>query len=330
MTRPTPLLWLMPLVLAVMLGGVMIGPIALTPSEIGAALTRQGDPAMQAIIWEIRLPRICSALLVGAALGLSGAALQGVLRNPLAEPGVLGVSAAATTAATGTIYFGLAVASPFLVPLAALGGAMTATALLIGAALRLRSVGSLILLGVAISAFAGAIMALFVNLAPNPFSLSDLINWTAGSVANRDWGDIATALPFFLAGTAVLLPTRAALSAMALGEDVAHGLGVNLLRIRLMTVLGTGLLTGGSVALAGMVGFIGLIAPHVVSASVGHDRGRTLLPAAAAGGLLAGIADTVIRVIPWGSELHLGTLAALIGAPLFILLVWRMGEMRLG
>lgn len=328
MIRGHPLLWLGPALLILSIAGVMIGPVHIGAHDVMTALAGGGDPAILAIILEIRLPRMVAALLVGGALGLSGAALQAVLRNPLAEPGVLGVSATATMAATATVYFGVAALSPFLVPVAALGGAMAATALLTAAAMRTRGVGTLILLGVALSALAGAIMALFVNLAPNPFSLSDLINWTAGSVANRDWTDIATALPFILTGAILLWTQRDTMSVLALGEEVAHGLGVNLGRLRLLTVAGTGLLTGGAVALAGMVGFIGLIAPHMVAGSVGHDRGRSLGPAAVAGAILATMADIIIRLIPWGSELHLGTLAALVGAPLFIMLVWRMGDQR--
>ncbi len=320
---------LLVLLTAVILTAVATGPLPITLAEMIAAV-RGADPAVATILVEIRLPRTLSAAIAGIALGASGAAMQGLLRNPLAEPGVMGVSASAATAATAAIYFGLASIWPWVVPIASLSGALAATALIAGASFRLRGVASLILLGVAISALAGAVMALFVNLAPNPFSLSDLINWTAGSVANRDWGDIGLSLPFVAAGLLVLRLAAPGLSAMALGEETAHGLGVDLARHRLMVIVGTGLATGGAVALAGMIGFVGLIAPHMVRAATRHDAGMALVPAALAGGCLLTVGDIAIRLFPWGNELHLGTLAALIGAPLFALIALRQGSVRHG
>lgn len=315
--------------MAAMLAAVAIGPVALSPSAIFGGLT--GHDVMAAtILLEVRLPRTVAAALAGLALGASGAAMQGLLRNPLAEPGVMGVSASAATAATAAIYFGLASVWPWIVPLASLAGALAATALIAGASLRLRGVATLILVGVALSSLAGAVMALFVNLAPNPFSLSDLINWTAGSVANRDWADIGLALPFIAAGLFVLMFARSALTALGFGEEVAHGLGVDLKRSRMLVILGTGLATGGAVSLAGMIGFVGLVAPHMVRGAVGHDPGRTLLPAGLAGACLLVTADVFIRLFPWGNELHLGTLAAIIGAPLFVLVALRLGTVRHG
>jgi iron complex transport system permease protein len=305
------------------------GPHAISMSDIIAAVNGANAPAAT-ILFDVRLPRTVAAALAGIALGASGAAMQGLLRNPLAEPGVMGVSASAATAATASVYFGLATIWPWVVPVASLGGALAATALIAGASFRLRGVASLILLGVAISALAGAVMALFVNLAPNPFSLSDLINWTAGSVANRDWSDVMLSLPFIVAGLLLLSLSARGLSAMALGEETAHGLGVDLLRHRLLVIGGTGLATGGAVALAGMIGFVGLIAPHMVRAAAGHDAGRALIPAALAGGCLLIVGDLAIRLFPWGNELHLGTLAALIGAPLFALIALRQGSVRHG
>lgn len=316
------------LVLSISLAS-LIGPMPLSLGQMIAAL-RGEDAASATILFEIRLPRALAAALAGIALGASGAAMQGLLRNPLAEPGVMGVSASAATVATASIYFGLAALWPWVVPVASLGGALAATALIAGASFRLRGVASLILLGVAISALAGAVMALFVNLAPNPFSLSDLINWTAGSVANRDWSDIGLSLPFIAAGLLLLRASAPGLSALAMGEETAHGLGLNLARHRLLVIAGTGLATGGAVALAGMIGFVGLIAPHMVRAAVRHDAGMTLVPAALVGGCLLVVGDIAIRLFPWGNELHLGTLAALIGAPLFALIALRQGSVRHG
>lgn len=330
MTTVTLSLRLMLALIVVMFLGILIGPVLVLPIDALAAMFGSGDAATVAIILDIRLPRTVAAAMTGMALGISGAALQGLLRNPLAEPGVLGVSASAACSATAIVYFGWAATLPWLMPLASIAGALGATALLTMAAMRARGVATLILFGVALSALAGAIMALFVNLAPNPFSLSDLINWTAGSVANRGWYEIGIALPFIAAGTALLMTRQRSLSVLALGEESAHGLGVDLVRNRLAIIIGTGLAAGGAVALAGMVGFIGLIAPHVVRPFVGHDPGSALAPAAAAGALLTVAADIAIRLFPWGSELHLGTLAALLGAPLFIWLVFRLGNVRHG
>lgn len=312
-----------------LIAAVAIGPVALSPATILGGMSG-GDRMAAAIVVEVRLPRAIAAALAGLALGASGAAMQGLLRNPLAEPGVMGVSASAALGATAVVYFGLAATLPWVVPLASLAGALAATALIAGASLRLRGVATLILVGVALSSLAGAIMALFVNLAPNPFSLSDLINWTAGSVANRDWGDIATALPFIGGGAMVLMLARGSLTALSFGEEAAHGLGVDLKRSRMLVILGTGLATGGAVALAGMIGFVGLVAPHMVRGFVGHDAGRVILPSALAGACLLVLADIAIRLFPWGNELHLGTLAALIGAPMFVAIALRLGTVRHG
>jgi iron complex transport system permease protein len=306
------------------------GSFQLDLSDLLMALAGQGPADAIAIARDIRLPRIVAAALAGLALGASGAAMQGLLRNPLAEPGTMGVSATAALFATATVYFGFADIARWIMPVTAIAGAVIATALIAISAVRLRGVGSMILLGVALSALAGAVMALFVNLAPNPFSLSDLINWTAGSVANRDWMHVAIAAPSIVAGVVLLMATRRALTALLFGEDLAASVGVDLPRTRLLLVIGTGLATGGAVAIAGMVGFVGLIAPHMVRAAVGHDAGRLVLPSALAAATMLVAADWAIRVLPWGPDLHLGTLTALIGAPLFAWVAWRAGNLRNG
>ena len=173
-------------------------------------------------------------------------------------------------------------------------------------------------------------MALFVNLAPNPFSLSDLINWTAGSVANRDWGDIALSAPFILLGTGLIWSARSSLSLLSLGDEAAHGLGVDLHRTRLLVVAGTGLATGGAVALAGMIGFVGLVAPHLIRRLYGNDSGRIILPSGLVAAMLLVLGDIIIRLFPWGNELHLGTLSALIGTPVFAWVALKSGQVRNG
>ncbi len=303
----------------------LLGSTPLAPVRVLAALAGQGEPADTLIVWAIRLPRALAALLVGAALGLSGAALQGLLRNPLAEPGVLGVSATAALCATAAIYYGLATLNPWVLPLSAIAGALIATTIIAFAALRTRSVVTLILIGVGLSSFAGAAMSLLLNLAPNPFSLADMINWTLGSVANRSLDDLAFSLPFLVAGGALLWSTRRGLSALTLGEEAASGVGLDLRRQRLLTVLGAGLATGASVAVAGAIGFVGIVAPHVVRPLVDHDPARSLVPSALLGGLILLLADIGVRLTPTASELRLGVVAALIGAPAFVWIALRRG-----
>lgn len=296
----------------------MLGSTPMSMSRVMAALVGQSSPGDSTVIWQIRLPRALAALVVGMALGASGAALQGLLRNPLAEPGVLGVTATSSLSATFALYYGLSAASAFLLPIYAIVGALAATALLAAAAIRIRSVVTLILLGVGLSSFSVAAMSLLLNLAPNPFSLSDMINWLLGSVANRSFEDLQFSTPFVVIGLAILFASRRGLSALTLGEEAASGLGLNLRFQRVAVVLGAGLATGASVALAGAIGFVGIVAPHLVRPVVDHDPGRSLLPSALLAGLILVLADIGVRILPTASELKLGVVAALVGAPAFV------------
>ena len=301
----------------------LLGSTPMPAGRVLAALFGAGEVSDQLVVWQIRLPRALAAFLTGAALGISGAALQGLLRNPLAEPGVLGVSASASLFATVSLYYGLAAVSPWILPLAAIAGALAATALIALAAIRTRSVVTLILIGVGISSFAGAAMSLLMNLAPTPFTLSDMINWMLGSVANRSFSEIGFALPFLAGGAAILLTARRGLSALTLGEEAASGVGLNLRNQRILTVLGAGLATGGSVALAGAIGFVGIVAPHIIRPFVSHDPARSLVPSALLAGLILVLADIGVRLLPTTNELKLGVVAALIGAPAFVWIAMR-------
>jgi iron complex transport system permease protein len=305
--------------LIAIVAGCFLGSVPLPADRLLAALVGQGTPGDTIVVWSIRLPRALAAFLAGAALGASGAALQGLLRNPLAEPGVLGVSACAALAASVALYFGWTGA----VSLTATGGALAATALIAAAAVRTHSVTTLILIGVGLSSFAGALMALLLNLAPNPFTLADLINWTLGSVANRSFVEIAHAAPMLALGAALLLWARPGLWALTLGEEAAAGAGLDLTRLRLAVVLGAGAATGASVALAGAIGFVGIVAPHLVRPWTGQDPGRSLVPSAFVAGLMLVVADIGVRLIPTTGELRLGVVAALVGAPLFVLIAAR-------
>jgi len=312
--------------MAALVAACFLGSTPLPAERLAAALIGAGSAGDMIVVWSIRLPRAVAAFVVGGALGLSGAALQGLLRNPLAEPGVLGVSASAALAATFVLQYGLAGLAAPLLPLSAVAGALAATALLAFVAARTRSVVTLILVGVGLSSFAGALMALLLNLAPNPFTMADMVTWMMGSVANRSFADLALSGPVLLAGAAVLLATRRGLSALTLGEEAAAGIGLDVGRQRLLVVLGAGLATGAAVAIAGAVGFVGIVAPHLVRPLTGHDPARALLPAALLGGLFLVLADILIRVMPTDVELRLGVVAALVGAPVFVWIAARRGS----
>lgn len=303
-----------------------LGSTAMSFERVLGGLLGTGSAGDVLIIWQIRLPRALAAFVTGAALGVSGAALQGLLRNPLAEPGVLGVSASAALMATLAIYYGLTAVSAWALPLAAIVGALLATAVIAIAALRTQSVVTLILIGVGLSSFAGALMSLLMNFAPNPFTLSDMVNWMLGTVANRSFEDLALAAPFLLAGFVILFVSGRGLSALTLGEAAASGLGLDLKRQRILTVVGAGLATGAAVSIAGAIGFVGIVAPHLVRPFVGHDPARTLLPASLLGGLILVLADIGVRLLPTSTELKLGVVAALIGAPAFIWIAAQRGR----
>ncbi len=299
----------------------LVGSTSLGVERVLTALAGGASAGDRVVVWEIRLPRAVAAFAVGAALGASGAALQGLLRNPLAEPGVLGVSATAALGATFVIYYGLASAGALALPMAAIAGALAATVLLTAAAPRVGSVVTLILVGVGLSSFAGALTALLMNLAPHPFSLSDMLNWMLGTVANRSFADLVPTAPFLVAGLAILAAGRRGLSALTLGEEAAAGVGLDLPRTRRIVVLGAGLATGAAVAIAGAIGFVGIVAPHLVRPLVNHDPARTLAPSALLAGLILVLADIGVRVAPTDTELKLGVVAALLGAPVFIWIV---------
>ena len=273
------------------------------------------------IVVEIRIPRTILAITVGASLGLSGAALQGLLRNPLAEPGLIGAAPAASFGATLAFYFGLAAVSALAVPLLAMAGAAAAVVLLYALAGRDASMLSLVLAGVAVSSFAGALTALALNLAPSPYAALEIAYWLLGSLADRALADVYVALPLMALGWALLLTTGRALDALTLGEDAARSLGVDLGRLRLTLVVGIALAVGAAVSVSGAIGFVGLVVPHLLRPLVGHEPGRLLLPSAFGGAVLVLAADLIVRLVSTGIELKLGVVTALVGAPFFLSLV---------
>jgi iron complex transport system permease protein len=312
---------LVALLLALAAAGLLLGEAHLTHAQIRQALH---DPSSGPgeVLWAIRAPRTAAAAVVGAALGLAGAVMQGLLRNPLADPGVLGVSAGAGLGAALAITLGFGVTAG-VVEGAALVAALGVGAVLTLFAARFREPETLILFGVALSAFGGALTSLVFNLSPSPVTLQEVFNWLLGSVANRDWGDIGRELAPMALGAGLSAYAARGLVMLSLGEETAALSGLPMARLRAAAVAGASLLTGAAVAMAGVVGFVGLAAPHLVRAGAGADPGRVLLPSALTGAALLMLADLAARLIPTDLELKLGVVTALFGAPLFGLIAWR-------
>lgn len=305
---------------------LLAGRVWLPVAQVWQGLWSSHAGLASAIVTELRLPRAVLALEVGAALGLSGAVLQGITRNPLAEPGLLGVSAGAALGAVIAIYFGLATHFATAAPLLGLFGALLASMLTFA----LGSGGgtiTLVLAGAAVSALAAAGISLALNLAPNPYAAYEIMTWLMGSLSDRSWLHVLLVTPFIVVGGLLLFSTARALDALALGEAQAQSLGVNLRRLYVFAIFGTALAVGASTAVTGAIGFIGLVAPHMVRPLVKHQPSRVLLPAALSGALLLLIADVATRLIQVGGELKLGVLTSLIGTPFFFWLVVRLRKM---
>lgn len=314
-------LFLIAALIAVLALAVLLGETPLTAQQILQAFRDPGSPPGE-VLWAIRAPRVATAAVVGAGLGLAGAAMQGLLRNPLADPGVLGVSASSGLGAALAIALGLA-AVPGAIEGSALVGALVSGVIVVALAARLREPEALILFGVALSAFAGALTALIFNLSPSPVSLTEVMSWLLGSAENRDWGDVGRALVPMAAGAALCGYAGRGLVMLTLGEETAAMSGLPMARLRAAAVAGAALLSGAAVAAAGVIGFVGLAAPHLVRRGVGDDPQAVLAPSAVAGALLLTLADLASRMLPTEQELKLGVVTALFGAPVFALVAWR-------
>jgi iron complex transport system permease protein len=309
------------LLLAALAAGVLLGEVPLSGAQYAQAFADPGSPAGQ-IVWSIRSPRTAAAALTGAALGLAGAVMQGLLRNPLADPGVLGVSAGSGLFAAVAVAAGAGAAAG-AVEAAALLGALVSGAIVTAVAARLREPEALILFGVALSAFGGALTALVFNLSPSPITTAEVLSWLMGSVETRSAADLAWAAGPMLAGAGLCAYAARGLVALTLGEETAALSGLPMARLRAAAVAGAALLTGAAVALAGVIGFVGLAAPHLVRGLWKEDPAATLWPSALAGATLLVLADLSARVIPTEQPLRLGVVTALVGAPLFALIAWR-------
>lgn len=324
MTSDRPLaLGLIALIVLLAAASLSIGA---EPLALGTALAQWfSDPeSIEAVILrEIRLPRTLLAIVAGASLGVAGAAMQGLFRNPLASPGLVGSSAGAALAAVAVLYFGGSVWHPQAVPLAGMLGALLATGLVWLLAGRGATMTTLILAGVAINAFATAGMSLLLNLAPSPFAVRELVLWTLGDLADRGLPDIYTLLPCTLLGWALLIGTGRALDALTLGERGAASLGVRPARVRARILLAVSLCVGAAVATTGMIGFVGLVVPHLLRPLVDHQPGRLLGVSALGGAALLLAADIGVRLIPTDSALKVGVVTSLVGAPFFLWLILR-------
>lgn len=282
-----------------------------------------GDPLIVLVMQELRLPRAALALLIGAALGLAGAAMQGFLRNPLADPGIVGTSAFAALWAVIALQTGIVALFPMALPLMALCGALISVLALLALAGRGARTITLILSGVALSSAAAALVSLVLNLSPNPFAANEITFWMMGSLADRSFRHVSVALPILLLGAVLIWRARKGLDALSFGEETALSMGVNVRRLRLQLILGTACLSGASTAVAGMIGFVGLMIPHLLRRVTGGMPSRLLLPAALGSAALILAADIAVRMILPGRDLKLGVLTALLGTPVFLHMVWK-------
>lgn len=314
------------LVALLLLSAVVSLRLGAAPLPWGAlwqALLGGGEPLTALVVWEIRVPRLLLTLLAGGSLGLAGAAMQGLLRNPLVEPGLLGVSAGAALGAVIAFYSGAAALFSLALPLAGMFGAALSVALVLLAARRTGSIQSLILAGVALTAICGALTSLALNLSPNPYAALEIVFWLLGSVADRTRDHVLLVLPLVAVGSVLLLRSRGALKAMSLGEETAQSLGYSVLGARLQIILGTALAVGAVVSVCGAIGFVGLIVPHLLRPWVKGDPAALLPMSGLGGALLLLWADMAVRLLPTNQELKLGVITALLGAPLFLLLMLR-------
>lgn len=280
-------------------------------------------PNAMLILAELRLPRTLLALVVGAGLGAAGASMQGYLRNPLADPGLFGIAPGAALGAVASFWFGYS-ASAWLLPMFALAGAAGAMALLALIAGRTGGIALFTLAGMMIASLAGALMSLAISFAPNAFAMSEIVTWLMGALTDRSWREVWIAAPLTLAGIACLFGARRDLDALILGDAAARSLGMRPGLLQVWLIAGVGLTVGSGVAVAGIIGFVGLIVPHLVRPLTDRRPSSLLVPSALAGALLVLVADSVVRVLPTVTELRLGIALSLIGAPFFLWLLLRM------
>ncbi len=302
---------------------LLVGPAPLGLHDVIRALFGGGPESTRLIVNEIRLPRSLLGVMIGATLGLSGAGLQGLFRNPLAEPGLIGASSLAALGGVIAMYFGLYTAFPLALPGCAMLGALIAVSLLFLLSGHEASALTIILAGVAISSLGAALISLAINLSNNLFAVTEIVFWLMGSLADRSMDHVWLTLPFIAVGCLCIASCGRALDALTLGDDTASSLGISLTRTRILMIVGTALAVGASVAVSGSIGFVGLVVPHLLRPFVQYEP-RRLLPASALGGaILLLLADIGVRIVPTTAELRLGVVTALIGVPFFLFLIFK-------
>jgi len=319
----------LPLILGLILliGGLSVASLVIGPAPIAplraltALVSDQGSTTV--VVRDIRLPRTLLALMIGWIFGLTGAGLQGLLRNPLADTAVFGAPQAAAFGAVLVIYSGFVGALSWMLPFAAILGALASVALVVAVAGRRATVVVLVLSGLAVGSLAGAGTSLAISLSPNPFAVTEIVFWILGSFEDRSIVHVWLAMPFILAASGLVLSSSNGLRALALGEETARSLGANVVRLRLLLVAGAAVGTGASVAVAGSIGFVGLVAPHLIRPFVGYDPARTLVPSGLAGAALLLAADCAVRLIPSQTEVKIGVLTAILGVPFFLWVIAR-------
>ncbi|MDE2135375.1 MAG: iron ABC transporter permease [Alphaproteobacteria bacterium] len=301
----------------------LLGPADFSPRALLTGLF-DAHGAAGVVAREIRLPRAALAIVIGAALGGSGAALQGLFSNPLAEPGVTGVTSAAGLGAVLAFYFGFAAANALALPAFAIAGALAAAGILYLLSRSGAGMVALVLAGVAIASFATALTALALSFSANPYAMSEMVLWMMGSLKDRTLNDLAFALPLTAAGLALLLTAARGLDALTLGEDAARSLGIDVAGVRGRVIVGVALATGAATAAAGAVSFVGLVVPHLLRPFCGYQPARLILPSALGGAVLVTAADIAVRLIAPDGQLLLGVVTAMLGAPFFFWLILRM------
>jgi iron complex transport system permease protein len=317
MSRPLLLALLVLVVALLALGSLSAGKVWIPWS----AWSSPSDDPRWIIVFELRLPRTILGIAIGAVLGLCGAALQGYTRNPLAEPSILGVSSMAALGAVMTLYLGVGMTMPWVLPVGAMIGAILGVAALFALAGTTSSVLTFILAGVILQSVAAAGVALALSLAPNPWAVNQIVNWLLGSLSDRSVNELRLALPFMALGSIFLFMTGRMLDALTLGEVGARSLGIDLRGARLLLAIGVGLSTGASVAVTGVIGFVGLIVPHMLRPLVGARPSALLLPSALGGAVLVLAADVLVRITPSVAEVKLGVAMAALGGPFFLVLL---------
>lgn len=313
--------WIMPSLL-VLVALLSIASIAVGRIVLDWNVWLSQDAIGRTILLELRLPRALLGVAIGAALGLAGAALQGYLRNPLADPGTLGISSMAAFGAVLSIFFGAADLHPWVLPSSGVAGAILGMAALFLLAGMTASALTLILSGVILSAVAVAGIALVLSLSPSPWAAGEIVRWLLGALADRSLDDLLISTPLIAVGAILILTSRRALDALTLGEIGARSLGIDLGRAQRLLAGGIGLVVGASVAVSGIIGFVGLVVPHLLRPLIGSKPSALLAPSAVGGAALVLAGDVVVRLLPGGSEVQLGVVMSLIGAPFFFALLY--------